>query len=375
MRLPKITERSLKSTSHGLVLEEHLAMTVGQQVRQVFEFLDVTNLKLRRLAISLAGMVLAMCPVSPVIPLIAQQTAPSQTTVQSVTAALPRFDVVSLKPCKPGDGPGGGGGRVGGGGGAQSAWSPGSINTGCQTVAYLIQWAYLSREEWAVVIANRVPRILQEPIKGGPAWINSDHYQVVAKAEGPANLETMKGGMMQTLLEERFQLKVHREIKEVSAYELTATRGGPKLQPAMEGGCVPLEEIHRDMARVPGTPAPRPCGYFFRSGPDGGLDSPGATMTNLCYQLSVVLDRQVVDKTGIIGKFDIHLELSSSDLAPDSAGIRMRALSDPGSTGAAADSAGSAFLAAVERLGLRLNSANGSGDYLVIDRVEKPSEN
>jgi uncharacterized protein (TIGR03435 family) len=98
-------------------------------------------------------------------------------------------------------------------------------------------------------------------------------------------------------------------------------------------------------------------------------------MTSLCNQLSVVLDRQVIDKSGITGRFDIHLELSGSDLAPNSTGIGSRAPGDPGATGTAADPAGSATFAAVQRLGLRLNSAKGSADYLVIDHVEKPSEN
>ena len=242
-------------------------------------------------------------------------------------------------------------------------------------MASLIQWAYLNLREWTAVMANRIPRILQEPLTGGPAWVNSDRFQVVARAAGPATLETMKGSMMRTLLEERFRLKIHRATKEVSVYELSVAKGGPKLQPAKEGGCIPLEEIQNGTSRTPGGSPPRPCGYFFRSRSNDGLDSPGATMASLCDQLSVILDRQVIDKTGITGSYDIHLDVSFSDFAPKPRSSDVRPAGDPGAIVAATDPAGSAVFASVQRLGLRIDSAKGLGDHLVIDHIEIPSGN
>jgi uncharacterized protein (TIGR03435 family) len=87
-------------------------------------------------------------------------------------------------------------------------------------------------------------------IEGGPAWINSDRYEINAKAEGDASPEMMMGPMMQGLLEDRFKLKVHRESREVQVYALTVAKGGLKLKPFQEGSCTPSS----DTPHVPGQP-------------------------------------------------------------------------------------------------------------------------
>jgi uncharacterized protein (TIGR03435 family) len=88
---------------------------------------------------------------------------------------------------------------------------------------------------------------------------------------------------------------------------------------------------------------------------------PGQTIAGFCRQLSGWLDRDVIDKTGITGAFDIHLDLSSDDLSVSLANHT--------------DSQISAILAAITSLGLKLESATGSGEFVMIDRVERPSEN
>jgi uncharacterized protein (TIGR03435 family) len=76
---------------------------------------------------------------------------------------------------------------------------------------------------------------------GGPAWIYSDRYQIEVKAEGTPREEVMLGPMLQTLLEDRFNLKIHRETREVPAYELTVAKGGLKMQPVPPGRCTLLD--------------------------------------------------------------------------------------------------------------------------------------
>jgi uncharacterized protein (TIGR03435 family) len=148
--------------------------------------------------------------------------------------------------------------------------------------------------------------VFQQPIKGSPSWVDSDRYTIDVKAEDAAiSQETMRGPMMQALLEERFKLKIHRESKEIPVYELTVVSGGAKLQPSKEGSCI-VKFSPQDREPAPGQPLPRVCG-MFNPNKGGGTDVPGTTIGSLCRQFSVTLDRDVIDKTGLQGMFDIHL--------------------------------------------------------------------
>jgi uncharacterized protein (TIGR03435 family) len=226
----------------------------------------------------------------------------------------------------------------------------------------LIRSAYLQFPN-----GNRVPfvspRIMQQEIKGSPAWIDSERFTVEAKTEGPATVEMLRGPMLQMILEDRFNLKIRRETKEVPIYELRTGKGGPKLKPAKEGSCVVFDRDHPPPEPVPGKPIPPVCGGFY------GVSMFGTTMANLAQQLTAILDRDVIDKTGIDGAFDIQFEFPPPDLAagalPDS----------PRPAGPDPSRFASDLQAAIPRLGLRLEPARGSAEFLVIDHVEKPSEN
>jgi uncharacterized protein (TIGR03435 family) len=203
-------------------------------------------------------------------------------------------------------------------------------------------------------------------ISGGPSWIDSDRYRIDAKPADRVNVEMMKGPMMQDLLEERFKLKLHREVKQVNVFELTVAKGGPKLQPAKEGSCVVFDRNNPPPDPPPGEPGPVLCGFVRRSA-SGGFDIPGATMADLCRRLSSYVDRDIIDNTGLKGVFDVHLDLAPADLGyPD-------AVPDPSSPFAPGD--GDAISFAVQKLGLQMRSAKGSAQFLVIDHVERPSEN
>jgi uncharacterized protein (TIGR03435 family) len=243
--------------------------------------------------------------------------------------------------------------------------SPGRLSIECQTVDFLIRQAYLANGKEYIFVSTR---LFGQAIQGSPAWIGSSHYAIDAKAEGPESRETMLGPMLQALLEERFRLKTHREIGEVPLYELRVGKGGPKLQAAKDQSCAPL-----DPERIDPPPGTHSCGLLVRSLRPGSVPAAlyGATMADLARSLSRLLDRDVIDKTNISGVFDIRPEISVTDLLPH----RGVAPSDPGVPDTAADPQGSSIFTALQKLGLKLESTKGPGEFLVIDHVEKPSEN
>jgi uncharacterized protein (TIGR03435 family) len=142
-----------------------------------------------------------------------------------------------------------------------------------------------------------------------------------------------------------------------------------------EGSCVSADINHPTPQTGPGQPRPRICGSQV-TGLDGTFDMYGATMEGWSLQLATRLDRDVIDKTGIVGMFDIHLEVSRADLAPRFlAGGEVRQ-DDPSTPVAGTDPTGpSIFTALQQQLGLRLESGKGPVETLVIDHIEKPTGN
>jgi uncharacterized protein (TIGR03435 family) len=274
-------------------------------------------------------------------------------------AADQAFDAASIKP-----NPGCGGSGRGSGGRP----SPGRVTLECAQLRDLILTAYGIYGNGSS--AN--PRGFRMQVLGGPGWIDSEHYDIAAKAEGNPPATQIYGPMLRALLEDRFKLKVHRETKEVPVYLLTLAKGGAKLQPTKAGSCVSSDINHPPPQPAPGQPSLRACGNQV-TGPDGTFDMYGATLESLSIQLALRLDRDIIDKTGMAGMFDIHLEVSRADLA-----IRAVAGSevDPSAPVVSADSSGpSIFTALQQQLGLKLESGKGPVEILVIDQVEKPSEN
>jgi len=202
------------------------------------------------------------------------------------------------------------------------------------------------------------------PISGGPAWIKSDRYRIEAKAEG-ANPRVMGGPMLQALLEERFQLKIHRDSREVAAFSLTVAKGGFKLRPAKEGSCVAPGDIGEHL-----TPGQKPCGIPMTrvKGPNMTTEIQGS-VDQFCKVIGVSLGRPVINKTGIAGLFDLRLEFAL-DEAIAGAGPR-----GPGAAPVDESAAPSIFIAIQQQLGLKLEPTKAPGELLVIDHVERPSEN
>ena len=170
---------------------------------------------------------------------------------------------------------------------------------------------------------------------------------------------------LQTLLRDRFHLTIHRETRELTVYELHVAKGGPKLVAAT---C--MQRVTGDTAMAPGKTAADYCGGS--SVGRGRIQGPGISMAFLADILSGRISRTVVvDKTGLAGDFQILLTYTpdAPATAPDGAGIR------PADGVAASDPGPDLFAALQQQLGLKLELAKGPVEVLVIDRVEKPTEN
>jgi len=283
--------------------------------------------------------------------------------------STPRFEMASIKPCKAGDMPTGGGRSAGG---TASGNDPGRLSLQCQTLDRLIRTAYLrfgDGKDWYPGKPGATPKQMNQPISGEPAWVNSDRFNIDAKPESPQAAGKMRGPMLQTLLEDRFRLKIRRDVREVPVYALVVGKGGGRLAATRRESCISVD-FTKDPPPLPGPDEPPFCG-FFRPDRSGGTETLGQTLAGLCRQFSVALDRDVVDRTGIAGTFDIHLELSGDDIFPFA---RRDSVGDPAASAVPADPL-AAIMAAVQKLGLKLESAKAPSDFLVIDHVERPSAN
>jgi uncharacterized protein (TIGR03435 family) len=220
-------------------------------------------------------------------------------------------------------------------------------------------------------------RVRDFQISGGPSWIGTDRWDIEGKAEEgsipqiTAPLDPTVPNplmlMVQSLLEDRFQLKIHREMKEQPVYELLVAKGGPKMKlsadqspigPPQRGGPPPMPKQ--------GQPTPR---GMMGMGP-GRIEANGVPIANFIQGLSQQLGRPVIDKTGLKGLYNIKLqwtpELGEVLVKPGGAEPSPPPL-DP--------SGPSIFTAVQEQLGLRLESAKGPVEVLVIDGVQRPTEN
>jgi uncharacterized protein (TIGR03435 family) len=277
-------------------------------------------------------------------------------------AGKQKFEVASIRRCQES-------GESGGRGGA-GTFSPGRFTLNCQTVAGLVQSAY-------VFFANGQRRSVSSipPLSGGPAWVYSDRYTINAKAENGASPEMMRGPMLQGLLEDRFKLRMRRVTRQVPVYALTVVKNGvTKFQRVKDGSCTPVDREKPSPPQLGQKPA---CGSgaFGKKGPNLTMDMLATSFDQLAGALSSTLDRPVINRTGVNGLFNFHLEFEPDQATPGAIPFDQLPFDANGGPPLSIDPAGTSIFTAVKELGLRLQKAKGPRQFLVIDHAEKPTEN
>ena len=239
-------------------------------------------------------------------------------------------------------------------GAGQEHLSQGRFGVECVSLRDYIRGAYGSYG------FGRNPNVRPPKVLGGPDWVDTDRYDIVAKTPAETGLDEMYGPMMRALLEDRFGLKIHSEIRELPVYALTAARGGATLIPSKPGSCVAIDV--KSVLQTP--PGPNYCGRFeMKRGAVWIADAKGMTVAEFAARVfRDTLDRPVIDRTSIAGLFDIHLEFSDLE-------------NSAWPSGDADNAAPSVFTAVQEQLGLKLSPDKGPVEVFVIDHVEKPSAN
>ena len=269
----------------------------------------------------------------------AQRSAP-------IAASGPAFEAASIKP-----------NRAGAGRGLVS--EPGGRVTGTNvTAAMLIRFAY---------------DLPDFQVSGGPRWINSDRFDVVAKAEGDPPLEQRRL-MLRKLLAERFRLIAHTETRKLPIYAMVVARSDGRIGPRIRrtgADCAAADRPSLDLGvGVSPSSGPPRCGYFgFAPGTDfpsgrGGLAFRGLTMAALAKIFVPMVHRSVSDQTGLDGYFDAEFDfIAEFPIPPPPPGV-------PSPFDAPFVSV---FTVLPEQLGLKLESTTGPVDVVVIDSVEQPT--
>jgi len=207
-------------------------------------------------------------------------------------------------------------------------------------------------------------------IEGAPDWLNNfnERYDVIAKVADEDLLRwrdvTQRRAMMQemvrALLADRMKVSAHVDSREMPVYELMVDKGGPKFQTAETVDAGELKQKHSYGMEAPG-------GAVVMPGPRGELQLYGVSMPVLAEGLlSFFAGRPVLDKTGLEGEYDVRLTPPPPTPPPPPSGMTAAPAMDPGP---------SLFTVLQEQLGLKLVPAKGPVETLVIDHVERPSEN
>jgi uncharacterized protein (TIGR03435 family) len=249
------------------------------------------------------------------------------------------FDVASIKP------------NHSGAVGEQVRFYPpsGRVTMTNVTVRRLIQQAY---------------QLQDQQISGGPGWITSEHFDVIANSEA-TNLSPMdRWAMVRALLADRFKLKMHTEPREQSVFGLILARRDGRLGEHLKAVTPDCSAPTAPRTTPIDLSAPNQCGVLM--GGPGRMNFRGVTMEVIAAQLSSRVGRSVVDRTGLEGRYDLDVEFSPQPLRADSA--------DPASADRPASDGPSIYTAIQEQLGLKLDSQKSSVDVTVIDSIEKPVE-
>jgi uncharacterized protein (TIGR03435 family) len=255
------------------------------------------------------------------------------------------FEVTSVRPNKTGDG------RV------MVGMQPGGRFTATNVALRLLLRQAFNVQDFQIV--------------GGPDWIVSDRFDVIAKAPDGAEFtaDTMRP-MLRSLLAERFKLMFHNETRDMPIYALMKARTDGKLGTGLTPAAIDCAAAARGRRGAPPPAPPQPgqkmeCGMMI--GP-GRLNAGGMPLSNLATALAPQVGRIVLDKTELTGNYDFELTY-----APEAIGsVGGPALLNGGPV-AVDPNAPNLFTALQEQLGLKLDSQRGPVDVVVIDRIEQPA--
>ena len=264
------------------------------------------------------------------------------------------FEVASVKPNKSGDG------RI------MLGMQPGGRFTATNVPLRMLLRQAFNVQEFQIV--------------GGPDWLTSDRFDVVAKAPEGAGAFTadVMRPMLESLLIERFKLGFHKETREMPIYALMKARSDGKLGPNLTASttdCTAVIRGRRGGGPPPPPPPPGPpqpgqkmdCGFMIGF---GRMNVGGMPMTNLAQSLSPMVGRIVLDKTELAGTYDFELTYSPEGIGSPLPGGGPPLLN--GGPPPVDPNLPTIFTALQEQLGLKLDSQRGPVEVVVIDRVEQP---
>ena len=190
-------------------------------------------------------------------------------------------------------------------------------------------------------------------VVGGPAWIDAARFDIIGRGSGNTTEEQARL-MLRQLLFDRFKLRVRTEMRELPVYDLIVARAAGTLGPQLKPSTAQCTEAPRGEQN--------PCGMSGSFGTGhGDLEAVGQPLDRLATQLSTAVDRIVINKTGLSGRFDFHISWGPGGFGSADAGRP--------------DDAPSIFTTVQEQLGLRLMPGKGPVQVVIIDHVERPSDN
>jgi uncharacterized protein (TIGR03435 family) len=339
------------------------------------------------------GMAATSGPRTPV----ADTSAPGQAagSQPGSAAATPEFEEASIRPCDPDNLPPAPQGARGGGANSFQM-TPGRTHVLCMTLATLIRTAYgysPARLDFGgrggrgpgLGLTNVYGLGVEDGsrVRGGPDWVRNDHYTIDAVADGAADAATMSGPMLRALLERRFQLETHIETEQIPAFALTVAGTGLKMK---EGTCTPpdasfvplrstAEMVRKNLeAARRGATTAAPCGFAGTAhGPNMLFVGAGAGVP----PVGAIVGAPVIDRTGIpnTARFNYVLEFAPDEASPGPLGRGLAPELQPSNEPSDVPRAASIFTALEEQLGLKLEPARAPREFIVIDRVERPTAN
>jgi bla regulator protein BlaR1 len=315
---------------------------LGKRVRSIMSYRSDGPTRATKRCVAVAGFLLACAPIAYGF----VWKTPFYGQILHSTGPLPSFEVVTIKPWKPFFPPS----APTGAGRPQRVMKEVPVGPGGQPTDRV---QFIGQISILISSAYSIPLDARGRIRGLPGWAESEaeRYEVQAKIDEPAfaSMQKMSNAeqlqqvslMEQSLLSERFGLKVHFETVEAPIYALAIGKGGPKLAPATEGEASRLSNL----------------------GTASGNDMTAKSVTLAEFANSPLLrigGRQIIDQTGLAGRFDFTLRWASDER---------------GATGNGEDEFPSLFTAVQNQLGLKLVSTKGPVEVLVVDHIERPSPN